>query len=137
MSNKPNPYAHVLLGIAAGKQIQWQNGDGEWAVQCQGRALLHEIARGEFKPERYRVAPDTVTINGIEVPAPEKVAPANGSKYWSLSSFGGSRITTWFGGEENRHALHNGLIWLTEADARAAFDALTKPLREYVSGGAA
>ena len=133
MTNKPNPYAHILRAIVDAKQIQWQNGNDKWADE-KVVVVLYEIAREEFKPERYRVAPDTVTINSIEVPAPEKVAPAHGTMYWTFTPFGGARVTTWLSDEEDYHALKNGFVWLTEADAKAAFDAVTKPLREYVSG---
>lgn len=78
----------------------------------------------------------TVTINGVEVPAPEKAALAEDTEYWSARAYTGEPIAMeWIGSTEDHNALKNGTIWLAEADARAALDAMLKPLREYARGG--
>lgn len=78
----------------------------------------------------------TVTFNAIEVPAPEKTAPANGVTYWTptiLEEGGSITEVVWDGGWYDRARLRAGLVWLTKVDALAALDAMLKPLREYVA----
>lgn len=135
MANATNPYSHVLLGISVGKQIQWKSSSGRWH-NVTDEIVLREISDEDSPPDRYRVAPNTILINGIEVPVPEKVAPSVGAVYWTIGPFLGAQTVTWIGDEDDYYAFNNGLVWLTEADVRAAFDALTKPLREYVGGAA-
>lgn len=78
----------------------------------------------------------TVTINGVEVPAPEKAALAEDTEYWSARAYTGEPIVMeWIGSTEDHNALKNGTVWLTEDDAQAALDAMLKPLREYARGG--
>ena len=74
----PHPNADLLRAIADGKQMQELdftgiNHPGNWC-DCDADRALNRISRGV---EQYvRIKPETVTINGIECPAPMRVAPA-------------------------------------------------------------
>lgn len=74
----PHPAADLLRAIADGRQMQELdfpgiNHPGNWC-DCDADRALNRISRGV---EQYvRIKPDTVTINGIECPAPMRVAPA-------------------------------------------------------------
>jgi len=64
-----HPYAHILIAIAEGKEIQWNKSQGGWETQSPDDTL-HEITHGEYSPERYRIKPATILINGVECEAP-------------------------------------------------------------------
>ena len=64
-----HPYADILIAIAEGKEIQWNKSQGGWDTQS-AEDTLHEIIHGEYSPERYRIKPDTILINGVECDAP-------------------------------------------------------------------
>lgn len=66
---KQHPYAEILRAIADGKEIEWLGCDEVWSSQDADEALS-EIADTVFAPESYRVKPETISINGIEVPKP-------------------------------------------------------------------
>ena len=76
---------------------------------------------------------NTVTINGVEVPAPETKAPEIGTKISWITREEGIVPMIW---DENCHEciLSDGLIWLKREHAQMAWDAMTKPLREFVEG---
>ena len=64
-----HPYAEILRAIADGKEIEWLDCDGVWSSQ-EANEALSEIADTLLAPESYRVKPETININGIEVPKP-------------------------------------------------------------------
>ena len=63
--------------------------------------------------------PRTITINGIDVPAPEVVAPADGTKYWypNLVFEDGALPAHWYSDGFDNQALARGLVHLTEEAA--------------------
>ena len=74
----------------------------------------------------WSLIPPTIEINGYKVPAPEVVAPAEGTKYlmpnlWAFSKTG---RYTWHGNETDNRALARGLVHLTEAAALKHAEAL-------------
>ena len=70
----------ALIALANGEEVQWATGNDfqditdEWQV----REFLHP----SFK---FRLKPRTITINGIEVPAPFE--PKVGEKYWFIADY--------------------------------------------------
>lgn len=74
-------YAHILRAIANGDPIQWINGSCHWEPIKPSAALGKISTNGDaltYAPERFRVAPKTININGHKVPAPLRVAPRIG-----------------------------------------------------------
>ena len=55
----------ALIALANGEKVQWINGDFFQDVTAQWQ--LCEFSHPSFK---FRLKPRTITINGIEVPAP-------------------------------------------------------------------
>lgn len=75
----------------------------------------------------YRIAPRTILVNGVEVPAPEKDAPKDGDRYFSPSvtmahSF--SEHYTWDGSDFDQSALDRGVVYLNEDHAVARAKAM-------------
>jgi hypothetical protein len=122
-----HPYHDVLQAISLNKLIQWEGSDGCW--KDQGHALtLSEISDEEFGPDRYRVKPETVSLNGIDIPRPMSKAPADGAKYWFPNSnyVCGYSFDTWEGRHVDECRLSSGTCWDTESGASEAVSALKR-----------
>lgn len=83
----------------------------------------------------YRRKPDTITVNGITVNAPLRVAPPLGTEYWTVSADEGVIWSTWDDDEIDKNRLKNGCACATQEDAEALWVAVTAPLRAYVGSG--
>lgn len=68
----------ALIALANGEEVQWMNGERFQDVTDQWQ--LCEFSHPSFK---FRLKPRTITINGIEVPAPFE--PKEGEYFWYIS----------------------------------------------------
>lgn len=75
MKTTQHPYANILRAIADGEEIEWQRSNGCWEYQGLDQTFA-EIANNAYSPDRYRVKPKTITINGFEVPEPLREMPS-------------------------------------------------------------
>ena len=116
--------------------------NGSWTVvRRDDRGVWVQYCRGDYEPwpvtvDKYGVMPDddwtltpkpsTITINGIDVPSPEVVAPAVGTRYWWPDLFGGvmGTYSTWYNDEQDNQALARGIVHLTEEAALKHAEAL-------------
>lgn len=108
---KKHQYAEILHAIADGKEIQTL-GITEWE-SVYIPTVLHCMSLASFNPDRYRVKPDTITVNGIECEAPTKVTTQFKLR---VILFHGAAAT-----EEKRFFFNN------EEDGYIAYAALIKP----------
>ena len=69
----------ALIALANGEEVQWITG-GEFR-DINGDWQIKEFSHPSFK---FRLKPRTITINGIEVPAPFE--PKEEDQYWYLDS---------------------------------------------------
>jgi len=125
--NTPHPYAEILRAIADGKEVQWKRpmDVGGWAYQSWDDTL-EEILNESWSPECYRVKPDVVVINDIEVPAPLRELPAEGTEvFWAdlTGIVGANRIGAVASSFLDR-ILQRGLLHLTQEAAEAHAEAL-------------
>lgn len=112
-----------LRAALDGKQIQWRNranGPDAWftAKDFKNDAVILT------QPEHYeiRIKPDVIVVNGIEVPAPVKIAPPLQAEFWIADpsdESGASGPFYWNGGEEEEDWLHWGLIHALRETAAA------------------
>lgn len=109
----PHPQAELLRAIADGKQMQRHSND-EW-LNCTAEAALNRLALGMS----LRIKPDTITVNGVEVPKPLG-HPFDGGK-WIISIQLGEHKSTACNGEV--------IICKDYTDARTVFDALILPFK--------
>lgn len=74
----------------------------------------------------FRLAPRKIVVNGVEVPAPEKDAPADGSGYYTphVTREQGYSKDTWDGASFDLHVLEQGLVYLNKEDAIARSKAM-------------
>ena len=124
-------YAHVLHAIADGKVIQRYFGNEVVWPTVSSTRLLEFIAAGEAgDPAEYRVKPDTIMVNGIEVPGPLRVAPADGKPYWiaNITSVEFDQFELcWDGIELEMTWLQRGLVHLSKENAIAHAKAMVAP----------
>lgn len=100
--------------------------------------LMHWIARGNASlcgalsdagfatACEFRLAPRTIRVNGVEVPAPEKDAPALGARYYlvEIDSEKYFAELEWAGTTSENTWLERGLVYLTKEDAIARAKAM-------------
>jgi hypothetical protein len=74
----------------------------------------------------YRRKPEVITINGIEVPVPMRIAPPVGTPFFYVEIFSEDIFirSRWGGRDWDRRLLSRGLCHLTEAAAIKHAEAL-------------
>lgn len=80
----------------------------------------------EQSAHQFRIKPRTVMCNGVEVPAPESVAPPVGTQYWTpRTSYTDLRdFDAWGGCDYDLTHLERGLVYLREEHAIARAKAM-------------
>ena len=117
---KEHPQADILRAIADGKMIQrFQPTKNRWE---KSEFPLNDIVHGY----KLRIKPETININGHEVPAPVREPLKRGQTYWLVRccSTVGSESQTWHGDPQDFLWLKNGLIHLHHKNADAHTEAL-------------
>ena len=116
----------LLQALIDGKELQWGI-KGHWKDLNNRDALLLLSQKATDRTGiGIRTKPDTIMINKIEVPAPERTAPATGIEYFVLNA---SHESGFFkancGGSlfEDR-LLQRGQVWLKEGDIKQVVKAL-------------
>jgi hypothetical protein len=117
-----HPYKEILIAIANGESVQWQSRTGEWQSQSVN-TILAEIAAEIYAPERYRIKPPAINIDGIEVPEPVRSPLKVGDLYWSFKGQG-VYYATWIDHKIDHAFLANGWIHLTKEAAETHHRAL-------------
>lgn len=105
----PHKHRDILIAIADGKKVEYRGADQRWY-----ETNLYGLANGAAA--EYRIAPETVLINGVECPKP--VVKPNAVACVISIVLGGTNI--------NQYAFS------TAADAKTVYDALCKPFKEGV-----
>lgn len=74
----------------------------------------------------FRLAPRTIFVNGVEVPAPERVAPENRESYYTADVWGDDLYADfiWRNDKDDQRALQRGLVYLNKEDAIARAKAM-------------
>lgn len=128
MAKQEHKYAQVLRWIADGEELQTQCGNGDW-FDTEHNGALMDICEG-LNPGRFRIKPRTIRVNGVEVPAPERVAPNEGAAYYVATPHNEEFCseTTWTSHRLALLWLSRGLVYLRKEDAisRAKAMLLTK-----------
>lgn len=125
----PHPKADLLRAIADGRQMQIKR-PSEWR-DCDASTALAGLA--SVAPHHIRIKPDTVTINGIECPAPMVDAPEKRTICWAPTIDRMEQAGwVWHGTVDETLWLESGLCFVTKADAKAVAEAMLAPLRGYM-----
>ena len=112
----------ALIALANGEEVQIWNGN-IW-LDVEGDYQINVFLKTERK---FRLKPRTITINGIEVPAPFK--PKNGEGFYYLDctsdNYGGWAKTAWRNIESD--SFKNNTVfgaWRTEEEIKQVVAAL-------------
>lgn len=99
--------------------IAWANGE---TIQCWNNELQawEDLYHLNFNSDvKFRVKPKTISINGIEVPAPERQELSEGTRYYipQLMSAELYNWDTWRDKPMDKRALSRGTVHLTKESA--------------------
>ena len=128
-----HPYSTILKAVAEGKTVQVLKANvdpdipGVW-TNITAEAALAAISEETYTPKDMRVKPDTVVINGYEVMAPLREAPACGTEYYNASRSKTSLKYVWRNSAMDYNFLGMGVVFLSKEDATAFAKALFNPI---------
>lgn len=126
--SKEHKYAQVLRWIADGEQVQVCSISAEWVNPTQSE-LFEAIITEYYPPDRFRLAPRTIRVNGVEVSAPEMVNLQCGTLYFIPALHECEDCNMWYecewrGSEFDSVMLSRGLVYLRKEDAIARAKAM-------------
>src|SRR5574344_2932994 len=127
-----HPYSTILKAVAEGKTIQVLEANVDpglpsvW-IDITADDALADISEESYAPEDMRVKPDTVVINGYEVMAPLREAPACGTEYYPATLSKKAVKYLWVGSVMDHNFLDMGVVFLSKEDAAAYVKAVFNP----------
>ena len=131
-TGSPHPFAEILRGIADGKTCQYREGDKWEDYPFSGTDLMYLLALSDTpSPSQWRVKPDVIVVNGIEVPAPERTPLNYNQRYFvpKMSNESGVLKLHWDGAAFDLRLLERGQVHLTHEAAKAHHDAIISTSR--------
>lgn len=123
-------FKEALIAHLQGEKVEKKNAWNEnWRPLIEGseRATLGQILDPDFgRACEFRLAPRTILVNGVEVPAPESVAPPLMSKVFAPSTFSHDLYSSWCWHNDPVDAgyLERGLVYLDKESAIARAKAM-------------
>lgn len=127
-----HPYSTILKAVAEGKTVQVLEANinpdlpSVW-IDITADDALSDVSDESYAPEDMRVKPDTVVINGYEVMAPLREAPACGTECYHASRSKTALKYIWAGSAMDYNFLDMGVVFLSKEDAAAYTKALFNP----------
>lgn len=112
----------ALIAIANGQQVEGNIGDGWHEISTTSTVILNSFIfekNRNGQPVKFRLKPRTITLNGIEVPAPFE--PKEGEKVWVLSDICGNGYYTL---KHERDFCYRLGAWRTEGEIKQVVVAL-------------
>lgn len=109
----------ALIALANGEGVEFLHKE-VW--DCVGEMIiLKHFTEDKFK---FRLKPRTITINGIEIPAPFE--PEDGDKYWYIDSDGTVDSSSWDSHQIDKDRASIFGVWHTEKEIKQVVAALRK-----------
>ena len=110
----------ALIALANGEEVENWNGSIWWDVK--GTWQIDVFLKTDRK---FRLKPRTITINGIEVPAPFE--PKVGEKYWFIADY----VSSGYSDTKEGTGINSSIgKWKTEEEIRQVVAALRQIFRE-------
>ena len=106
----------ALIALANGEEVEWRHPERDWfkAPQCNMRT--QDFFSGIYQ---FRLKPRTITINGIEVPAPFE--PKVGEKYWFIADY----VSSGYSDTQEGTGINSSIgKWKTEDEIKQVVAAL-------------
>lgn len=111
-------YAQVLRWIADGETFQCVTTEGY--LDCDSGFVIRLIASGNSAPpDKFRLKPRTITVNGREIVAGEDSPPTGEFFFTDIESVDCFGSTVWGGTRLDKLRLERGLVHLTKENAIA------------------
>jgi hypothetical protein len=113
------------VAIANGEKIELLNSLGQWQL-TNTKATLAHISGQTIPPERYRVKPKVVNINGYEVPLPVREPLEDSQEYYvAIPKVNVEPMRLfWNSDKYDKHWLECGLVHMTEEAANLHIKAI-------------
>ena len=122
-------FKQALIAHLQGEKVEVRT-EPSYAWMDFGYGVSHVTVReiNEFSksPFEYRLAPRTILVNGVEVPAGEKEAPSKGETYY-VPDHGEESLAydfSWGDYEMDARFLERGLVYLDQESAIARAKAM-------------
>lgn len=120
-------YADALRWLADGEQVQARMKNAQFADFPRDFSIAssESVLLGE-PGWQFRIKPRTVMCNGVEVPAPESVAPEHGGRYCIPVPHASEKFScfNWNDDRVDNGYLSEGIVYLREEDAIARAKAM-------------
>ena len=105
----------ALIALANGEEVEYQVVENRNVWNKVSSMAVNLILSNNFK---FRLKPRTITLNGIEMPAPFE--PEEGEEYWYITDCEGG-----YEKARNRHGYRVGIAgWRTEEEIKQVVAAL-------------
>lgn len=105
----------ALIAFLDGKEVEFKDVTNTWH-KAHGGLTLDSVGRYQF-----RLKPRTITINGIEVPAPFE--PKVGEKYWFIADY----VSSGYSDTQEGTGINSSIgKWKTEEEIKQVVAALKK-----------
>ena len=121
MDYRQNPHLKIIqqcaAAVAAGMEpVVVQFYRDEWLTLATREDGMPEAG---WNPEyKYRIKPRTVTVHGVELPEPLRVAPMYEDAFWLATVFDGAPFSArWTGNDSQMTWLQNGIVHSTREAA--------------------
>lgn len=105
----------ALIALANGEEVEYLYGENNWLSVIEMQVLITAFTGSKFK---FRIKPRTITINGIEVPAPFE--PMSSDSYFIVNPYAEC------GYSEERYSINYISLgaWRTEEEIKQVVAAL-------------
>lgn len=122
-------FKEALIAHLQGEKVEVMGIDGVWKpfmMIVGDTRLIHVDSLSFCAGCSFRLAPRTIRVNGVEVPAPESKAPSYDSEYF-VADPTATEFTwcySWEDAESDCMFLERGLVYLRKEDAIARAKAM-------------
>lgn len=123
-------FKEALIAHLQGEKVEQRQWTREpWMPfmhQAQNYRVREIFSSGFCDSVEFRIAPRTILVNGVEVPAPEKEAPADGAEYFvpHVLDIDEYEAFYWAQDEMDARFLERGLVYLDKESAIARAKAM-------------
>lgn len=122
-------FKEALIAHLQGEKVQCMGCECTWKPLMEkiGEGLIRYVDTQSYMSGcSFRIAPRTILVNGVEVPAPEKEAPADGADYFiPVTTFEDLHdALQWDGSLIDSRWLKAGLVYLDKESAIARAKAM-------------
>jgi hypothetical protein len=122
-------FKEALIAHLRGEKVQCMGCEGTWKPLMEkiGEGLIRYVDTQSYMSGlSFRIAPRTILVNGVEVPAGEKEAPSKGATYYVPDQSEESLAYDFLWGDDDMDTrfLERGLVYLDKESAIARAKAM-------------